>query len=93
MLESFAIHARALIQFFYEGRTGGYPESSSRRSGKRFRNAYADDFFDDATWRISRPRPKPASLQNVADRVGKEIAHLTYSGRVRPHAHLAIAYA
>jgi hypothetical protein len=78
-LESFAIHARALVQFFYDGRTGGYPESASRRGARRYRNAYADDFFDDATWKRSRPKPKPEALRTVDSRVAQEIAHLTYN--------------
>jgi hypothetical protein len=79
LLESFTIHARNLVRFFYDGRTGGYPESKSRRGANQYRNAYADDFFDDATWRRSRPKPKPEALQKIDARVAQEIVHLTYN--------------
>ncbi len=66
-LESFTVHARALVGFFFS--TAG-----------RDTDVLAIDFFaDPATWQAScRPDTIPPALSTVGFRVGKEIAHLTY---------------
>jgi hypothetical protein len=67
LLESFTIHARALLDFLYT------PEKL------REDDVIAEDFFDDpAQWVSIRP-VKTTILQTVHHRVGKEIAHLTYA--------------
>lgn len=65
LLESFTLHARALLDFFY-----------GRRRKKD--DALASDFFEEDAWEQSRP-PMAGTLSDVNRRVGKEIAHLTYS--------------
>lgn len=69
-LESFTIHARNLLDFFY-----------SPQGPKKFPkpdDVIAEDFFDDPTlWHTKRPG-KSDILSTVHLRVGKEIAHLTY---------------
>lgn len=70
-LESWTIHARNLFDFFY----------SSQRPDKKPRadDVIAEDFFDCySTWRSVRPSPS-ADLSKLGRRVGKEIAHLTYT--------------
>ena len=65
-IESFAIHARGLMAFLYP-------------SDPRPDDVIADDFFDDPfAWRSKRP-PMSEALRRIHPRVGKEIAHLTYS--------------
>ena len=67
LLESFTIHARALLAFLY-------PPDNPRKS-----DVLAEDFFDDPEeWNRLRP-PKAAVLDQVNTRVGREIAHLTYN--------------
>ncbi len=65
LLESFTVHARGLLDFLY---------------GKRRKrdDALASDFFVDTTWEQGRPA-RSGRLGEVNRRVGKEIAHLTYS--------------
>jgi hypothetical protein len=66
-LESFVIHARALGQFFGFG--GGRDDD----------DVLASHFFaDERKWRAVRPRQPPA-LKSVNERVGEEIAHLSYN--------------
>lgn len=66
LLESFAIHLRGLIHFFYAGN----PQSD---------DVVAQDFFEDPeTWRSGRPL-KNEILQVAKKRADKEVAHLTYS--------------
>jgi hypothetical protein len=65
-LESFTIHARGLLQFFY-------PPTSPRRD-----DMLATDFvLNVAEWESARG-PMPQLLASVSARVGKEVAHLTY---------------
>ena len=65
-IESFAIHARALMAFLYP--KDPYPD-----------DVIADDFFSDPSpWHRKRP-PMTAPLTLIHRRVGKEIAHLTYA--------------
>src|SRR5262249_37462283 len=66
VVESFAIHARNLVIFFY-------PEMSKRKDG----DVVAPDFIEDlASWQRTRPRLTPA-LKTALTRTGQEIAHLT----------------
>lgn len=67
-VESFAVHVRALLEFFYRDRPHQWhPE-----------DALPGDFFKDPErWKELRP-PKTPALANIGERVGTEIAHLTY---------------
>lgn len=65
LLESFTLHVRTLLDFFYGER-------------RKRDDALASDFFDGDIWERSRP-PIEGPLSEVNRRVGKEIAHLTYS--------------
>jgi len=66
LIESFTIHARSLLQFFH-------PRSP------RPDDVLAQDFFPTGpTWEDIRGA-LPKSLTKLEDRVGKEIAHLTYA--------------
>lgn len=62
LLESFTLHARALLAFLYADRP-------------RADDVMAEDFVAD--WVSNRPT-EPAALAQIQFRVGKEIAHLTY---------------
>ncbi len=65
-IESFAIHARALTAFLYPNEP--HPD-----------DVVADDFFaNPSTWRSNRP-PMTDTLRRIHPRVGKEVAHLTYT--------------
>jgi hypothetical protein len=65
-LESFTIHSRALVQFFF----AATPKTD---------DVIAEDYFQNTeTWRSLRGS-LPAALNPVNARVGKEIAHLTYA--------------
>jgi hypothetical protein len=62
LLESFTLHARALLAFFYSDKP-------------RPDDVVAEDFIPD--WPSMRPN-EPTAFQALQIRVGKEIAHLTY---------------
>jgi hypothetical protein len=64
-LESFTVHTRALLDFFYNEQP-------------RADDVVADDFFEDHLKWITIRLKKTELLQSVHERVGKEIAHLTY---------------
>jgi len=67
LLESFTVHARALVGVFY-------PADDPIND-----DVLAADFLDDPTaWATGRPGLTPV-LTEVRRRVGKEIAHLTYT--------------
>lgn len=66
LLESFAIHARALVHFFYPDRIFST-------------DALADHFITDIPkWRAAIGSAVGAALTDVRTRVNKEIVHLTY---------------
>jgi hypothetical protein len=65
LLESFTLHARVLLDFFYGNR-------------RKADDALASDFFADDTWERQRP-DRSTALEEVNQRVGKEVAHLTYA--------------
>ena len=67
-IESFAIHLRALLDFFY------MPPEKARSD-----DILAEHFFTDPQlWREARPQLSEQELAAIRERVGKEIAHLTY---------------
>jgi hypothetical protein len=64
-LESFTLHARTLVGFFFGGKTNPA-------------DMVASDFFDEPRkWQRLRGKKDPV-LMLVGPRVGKEIAHLSY---------------
>ena len=65
VLESFALHGRALVDFFFPNPT------------RWKHDALASDFFDAGDWESLRPEAGPW-IQLVRGRVGAEIAHLRY---------------
>jgi len=66
LLESFTIHVRALIGFFYSEKP-------------RDDDIIAEDFFNNQTdWHSIRPL-KTKTLENAKKRADKEVAHLTYN--------------
>ena len=64
-LESFTLHLRTLLDFFYSSR----PKND---------DVIAEDFFPDPSDWITRRPDKTELLEDVHRRVGKEVAHLTY---------------
>jgi hypothetical protein len=68
ILEAFAIHFRALFDFFY----------IDKKKGKYQDDVIVSDFFDDPKhWKDHRPNLDEQELGRLRDRVNKEIAHLT----------------
>jgi hypothetical protein len=65
-IESFLIHARAVVKFLYGPR-------------QRSRDALASDFFNDAQPWIAKRGPAPTGDLDIVDRVGREIAHVTFA--------------
>jgi hypothetical protein len=66
LLESFGIHVRALVWFFYAEKP--YPD-----------DVIAEDFFLSASeWQLARPSLTQV-LETAKKRADKEIAHLTYA--------------
>jgi hypothetical protein len=66
IIESFAVHARNLIDFLYTRN----PDVD---------DVIAEDYFKSpSTWYSIRPK-KPKIFESSASRVGKEIVHLTYA--------------
>jgi hypothetical protein len=73
LFESWAVHSRVLREFLF-----------SRSDQARSDDVLAQDFFNDTEWEDIRPEPS-AALEQGARRVGKEIAHLTYTrNQVKP---------
>jgi len=69
LIESFAIHARVLLDFFYGS-------TNSRNQD----DVFPEHFFLDAEmWRAERPYLSDEDKKLIKRRVGKEIAHLTYA--------------
>jgi len=67
LLESFTVHARVILDFLYA--------SESVKTD----DVIAEDFFDSPSlWHSVRPE-KTKLLGSIHKRVGKEIAHLTYT--------------
>jgi hypothetical protein len=71
-IEAFGLHTRLLLDFFY-------------RDKRIQHDAIAADFFGDDSWRQIRPE-KTSGLEQIARRVGEEIAHLSYRRAARETA-------
>jgi hypothetical protein len=65
-IESFLIHARAVDKFLHGQR-------------QRSRDATAADFFSDPQPWINARRPAPTAKLDIVDRIGREIAHITFA--------------
>ena len=79
LIESFALHARALLHFFYwdaKGRNG-----NSLFGRKQANDVIAEDFFSvhRKTW-ARRPKTTP-TLVRAKHRADKQIAHITHTQR------------
>jgi hypothetical protein len=67
-IESFTVHLRALLDFFYTAPDKARPD-----------DILAEHFFHDPqVWYRARPELSEARLKSIRNRIGKEIAHLTY---------------
>lgn len=66
-IESFAIHARVLESFLWDRPRRRYPD-----------DALAIDFFQQGDWEAIRTRVQRSALEDLRDRAGHEIAHLSY---------------
>ena len=66
-LESFAIHARLLDQFFWKDPKPGFPD-----------DAFAADYFPAGEWAKTRTNVQRSKLDGISKRTGHEIAHLSY---------------
>jgi len=66
-LESFALHARVLLEFCYSDKP--HPVHP---------DVIAANFFEDASSWINERPPKTELLAGIHDRVGKQVAHLSY---------------
>jgi hypothetical protein len=68
ILESFAIHLRSLLDFFYI-------DASRAKPG----DVLAEHYFPQpAEWHNAKPQLAPDEIARMKERVNKEIAHLTY---------------
>jgi hypothetical protein len=69
LLESYGIHLRSLIGFFYPDRKNAHKD-----------DVFAEHYFSNSnSWEIIRPFRSEEELKKIIDRVSKQIAHLTYS--------------
>jgi len=66
-IEAFAIHARVLEAFLWDKPNKRHPD-----------DALATDFFADGEWEAIRGRVQRSELDELRDRAGHEIAHLSY---------------
>jgi hypothetical protein len=66
-IEAFAIHARVLEAFLWD-----------KPSKHHLDDALAIDFFADGEWEAIRDRIQRSELDELRDRAGHEIAHLSY---------------
>jgi hypothetical protein len=66
-IEAFALHARALEAFLWDEPRKLHPE-----------DALAIDFFEPGQWEVIRDRIQRSELDELRDRAGHEIAHLSY---------------
>lgn len=73
-IESFAVHARALVEFLW-----GDPK------GDRFPDdAFASDYFPPSQWADLRERVQRSAIDGLGRRTGNEIAHLSYRRSALP---------
>lgn len=82
MIESFGIHARALLDFFY-----GLEVLEKNNRKPHADDIFAEDFFSDKEhWRKIRPQI-PDNFDSIRKRVNKEIAHIIVEGaKVKPES-------
>lgn len=73
-LESFCLHARALVEFLWRDR------AYDSRLGKN--DAVAGDWFDSGSWR--HEEALPAEVKDVRRRTGFAVAHISYK-RINPN--------
>ncbi len=66
-IEAFAIHARVLEAFLWDKPRKAYPD-----------DALAIDFFEDGEWEAIREHVQRSALDELRNRAGHEIAHLSY---------------
>jgi len=67
-VESFAIHLRSLLDFFY---------SDSQQAHKE--DVLAEHYFKDPSyWNNNRPKLSDTEISRIKGRIGTEIAHLSY---------------
>jgi hypothetical protein len=66
-IEAFAIHARLLEAFLWDRPSKHHPD-----------DALAIDFFGGGEWEAIRERVQRSELDELRDRAGHEIAHLSY---------------
>lgn len=66
-IESFAIHARVLEAFLWDEPRKRFPD-----------DALAIDFFSEGVWESIRVRVQRSELDQIRDRAGHEVAHLSY---------------
>ena len=76
-LESFCLHVRNLLDFFY-------PELRGRQA--RWGDVVAQDFLPAGDWQTGKP-PVAEALAKVGIRVDKQLAHLTYARLRATEAH------
>ena len=69
LVETFALHARVLLEFFYATPN---PRFSDDVRAEHY-------FLSPATWHTARPDLSEDDYDGIKNRVGKEIAHLTYA--------------
>ena len=66
-IEAFAIHARVLEAFLWDRPSKHHPD-----------DALAIDFFEDGQWEAIRELIQRSALDELRQRAGQEIAHLSY---------------
>lgn len=66
-IEAFTIHARSLEAFLWGKPSKHHPN-----------DALAIDFFDTGVWETIRDRVQRSELDDLRDRAGHEVAHLSY---------------
>lgn len=66
-IDSLVIHVRSLEEFIWGNPQNEHPD-----------DALASDFFVDGEWEETRKRIQNSGLRKVAQRAGREVAHLSY---------------
>jgi hypothetical protein len=66
-IEAFAIHARVIEAFLWDAPNKRFPD-----------DALAIDFFHHGIWETIRDRVQRSELDQLRDRAGHEVAHLSY---------------
>lgn len=69
LIEAFALHSRVLLEFFYAKPNPKFPD-----------DVRAEQYFESPeAWYSMRPQVSKEEYDGIRKRVGKEIAHLTYT--------------